>query len=249
MNAGHMSPMIRKPDGTVEEFTEDTVGVPIGVVEDYPCDAVTRALNPGETSHRPRSHAPGTSGRIFDGLADFPEDGRARGSTRSSVLPGACGRDLARSQRPSPTRIDDDLQPAWRARWPCRLSTGPRCCWRRTATLIPVPRRRPAHAGAGGTYRGPARRAAGGRCEGELPGPAFRRIWAARPRRQTLCAAEAARMRRDADRMKEELRHLNTMARLDFKISNDLRVTWLGRLLRKYSLDERCSSTTCCGAR
>jgi lipopolysaccharide/colanic/teichoic acid biosynthesis glycosyltransferase len=45
-------------------------------------------------------------------------------------------------------------------------------------------------------------------------------------------------MTRDADRMKEALRHLNTMAWPDFKIADDPRVTRLGRVLRKYSLDE-----------
>lgn len=34
-NAGHMSPMIRKIDGTVEEFDDSVVGVPLGVIEDF----------------------------------------------------------------------------------------------------------------------------------------------------------------------------------------------------------------------
>lgn len=48
VNAGHMSPMIRKPDGSIEEFSEDIVGLPIGVMEDYPYDFVERDINPGE---------------------------------------------------------------------------------------------------------------------------------------------------------------------------------------------------------
>jgi sigma-B regulation protein RsbU (phosphoserine phosphatase) len=49
-NAGHMSPLLRKPDGTVEEvIEEDLCGPPIGVVEEYPYDVVKRVLNPGET--------------------------------------------------------------------------------------------------------------------------------------------------------------------------------------------------------
>ncbi|MEQ8791278.1 MAG: SpoIIE family protein phosphatase [Pirellulaceae bacterium] len=49
-NAGHMSPMLRHPDGTVEELVEeDLCGPPIGVVEEYPYDVVKRVLNPGET--------------------------------------------------------------------------------------------------------------------------------------------------------------------------------------------------------
>lgn len=48
VNGGHMSPMIRLPDGTVEEFDEETVGLPIGVVEGYPFETVTRKIGPGE---------------------------------------------------------------------------------------------------------------------------------------------------------------------------------------------------------
>lgn len=49
VNAGHMSPIIRKPDGSIEEFDEDTIGVPIGVVPDFPFDVVKRTLNPRES--------------------------------------------------------------------------------------------------------------------------------------------------------------------------------------------------------
>ncbi len=48
VNAGHMSPMIRRPDGAVEEFDEETVGLPIGVVEGYPFEVVSRRIEPGE---------------------------------------------------------------------------------------------------------------------------------------------------------------------------------------------------------
>lgn len=49
VNAGHMSPLIRRADGGVEEFGEETIGVPLGVVEDYPYEVADRALAPGET--------------------------------------------------------------------------------------------------------------------------------------------------------------------------------------------------------
>jgi len=49
VNAGHMSPMIRKPDGSIEEFPEESVGVPIGVIEGFPFEAVERPLGAGET--------------------------------------------------------------------------------------------------------------------------------------------------------------------------------------------------------
>lgn len=47
--AGHMPIMIRKTDGSIVEFGEEVVGVPIGVMEDYPYDVVTRTIEPGET--------------------------------------------------------------------------------------------------------------------------------------------------------------------------------------------------------
>jgi len=46
--AGHMSPIIRKADGEFEEFDEESVGLPIGVLEDYPFDVLSRRLDPGE---------------------------------------------------------------------------------------------------------------------------------------------------------------------------------------------------------
>lgn len=49
VNAGHMAPMIRKADGTIEEVGEESVGVPIGVIEGFPFEAVERTINPGET--------------------------------------------------------------------------------------------------------------------------------------------------------------------------------------------------------
>ena len=47
--AGHMPIMIRKTDGTIEEFGEEAVGVPIGVIDDFSYDVLTRTIVPGET--------------------------------------------------------------------------------------------------------------------------------------------------------------------------------------------------------
>ncbi|WP_437192287.1 SpoIIE family protein phosphatase [Planctomicrobium sp. SH527] len=49
VNAGHMLPMIRKPDGSIEEVGEESVGVPIGVIEGFPFDAIECSIGPGET--------------------------------------------------------------------------------------------------------------------------------------------------------------------------------------------------------
>lgn len=48
-NAGHMPIMIRKTDGTIEEFGEEAVGVPIGVIDEFPYDVLTRTVEKGET--------------------------------------------------------------------------------------------------------------------------------------------------------------------------------------------------------
>jgi len=48
VNAGHMSPMILKPDGSIDEFPEESIGVPIGVIEGFPFEVVERELGPGE---------------------------------------------------------------------------------------------------------------------------------------------------------------------------------------------------------
>ncbi|MHC4877630.1 MAG: SpoIIE family protein phosphatase [Planctomycetota bacterium] len=48
VNAGHMSPMIYKPDGSIDEFPEDSIGLPIGVMEGFPYDLEKRVIEPGE---------------------------------------------------------------------------------------------------------------------------------------------------------------------------------------------------------
>lgn len=48
-NAGHMPIMIRKTDGSIIEFGEEAVGVPIGVIDEFPYDVLTRTIEKGET--------------------------------------------------------------------------------------------------------------------------------------------------------------------------------------------------------
>lgn len=47
-NAGHMSPLIRKPDGSVEEFDDSTIGIPVGIMDGYPYEVVERDIEAGE---------------------------------------------------------------------------------------------------------------------------------------------------------------------------------------------------------
>jgi lipopolysaccharide/colanic/teichoic acid biosynthesis glycosyltransferase len=72
----------------------------------------------------------------------------------------------------------------------------------------------------------------------DSPGPAFVRITRLGRDGRPFGLLKLRSMSRDAEAMKEALRHLNTMAWPDFKIADDPRVTRLGRVLRKSSLDE-----------
>ena len=47
-NAGHMSPLIRKPGGDVEEFDDSTIGIPVGIMDGYPYEVNQRQIQPGE---------------------------------------------------------------------------------------------------------------------------------------------------------------------------------------------------------
>lgn len=47
--AGHMPIMIRKTDGSIIEFGDEIVGIPIGVMDGFPYDVTTRVIEPGET--------------------------------------------------------------------------------------------------------------------------------------------------------------------------------------------------------
>jgi len=47
-NAGHMPPVIRRASGTIERFDEELSGPPICVMDDYPYEAQTCKLGPGD---------------------------------------------------------------------------------------------------------------------------------------------------------------------------------------------------------
>ncbi|QDT17521.1 SpoIIE family protein phosphatase [Alienimonas californiensis] len=50
VNGGHMSPLFRSADGGFFEFDDETVGLPVGVVDGYPFETVSRTMQPGETA-------------------------------------------------------------------------------------------------------------------------------------------------------------------------------------------------------
>ena len=72
----------------------------------------------------------------------------------------------------------------------------------------------------------------------DSPGPAFVRIKRLGRDGRPFDLFKLRSMTRDAESMKETLKHMNTMAWPDFKIAEDPRVTRVGRILRRYSLDE-----------
>ena len=47
-NAGHMSPLIRKANGEVEEFNQETIGIPVGIMDGYPYEVVERDIAVGD---------------------------------------------------------------------------------------------------------------------------------------------------------------------------------------------------------
>ncbi len=72
----------------------------------------------------------------------------------------------------------------------------------------------------------------------DSPGPIFYSAWrVGRKGRKFLCH-KFRTMCADADARKDELRHLNEREGATFKIANDPRITRLGRILRKFSIDE-----------
>lgn len=50
VNAGHMPPIIRRNDGTVETVATKESGVPIGILNDYEYESFTTSLNPGDVA-------------------------------------------------------------------------------------------------------------------------------------------------------------------------------------------------------
>ena len=49
VNAGHMAPIWKRSDGTIEEPGDEAAGVPIGVVDDWTYESATIVLNKGDS--------------------------------------------------------------------------------------------------------------------------------------------------------------------------------------------------------
>ena len=48
-NAGHMTPLIRRPSGKVDDIEDSTIGIPVGIMSEYPYEVVSRPMEPGDT--------------------------------------------------------------------------------------------------------------------------------------------------------------------------------------------------------
>lgn len=48
VNAGHMSPVIKKLDGSIEEISDAVIGIPVGIMSGYPYEVVQRQIDPGD---------------------------------------------------------------------------------------------------------------------------------------------------------------------------------------------------------
>lgn len=70
------------------------------------------------------------------------------------------------------------------------------------------------------------------------PGPIFYRAQRIGRKGRTFCCYKFRTMVENADLLKAQFEHMNERDSVLFKISNDPRITAIGRLLRKYSLDE-----------
>ena len=49
VNAGHMIPIHRRNDGSIEEIGEDNAGIPLGIMNDYDYEQFVMTLSPGES--------------------------------------------------------------------------------------------------------------------------------------------------------------------------------------------------------
>lgn len=79
-NAGHYAPLIRKTNGELELFGSETVGIPLGIMDDYAYEVVEREIAPGElfllrTDGVDEAMAPDNSLYSTEKVLDFMKNG------------------------------------------------------------------------------------------------------------------------------------------------------------------------------
>jgi lipopolysaccharide/colanic/teichoic acid biosynthesis glycosyltransferase len=185
-----------------------------------------------------RSFSPGDAG-VLVGTATFPHDGPTFAGVRAVALgrerpwPAEARSGGDRGQRftgdEPDLRLPDPAEPDQR---PATLletrAAGPRL--RRLADLVVLALSAPVTV--------PVIALLGLIVKLDSPGPAFISIERVGRDGRPFRVWKLRSMTNDADRMKEELRHLNILPWPDFKLVHDPRITRAGRWLRKYSLDE-----------
>jgi exopolysaccharide biosynthesis polyprenyl glycosylphosphotransferase len=72
----------------------------------------------------------------------------------------------------------------------------------------------------------------------DSPGPVIYTAWRVGRKGRRFRCFKFRTMVADADQKKDDLRHMNQRNGATFKIANDPRITRLGRVLRRYSMDE-----------
>ncbi len=176
-------------------------------------------------------------GNLLLGTATFPDDGQTFGllkeTARSREGPWPPGDDTGPSTRPRERRgPEPDGRAAVGADQPAVLfeARPPGALLRRAADLIALALMAPVVV--------PVISVLAIAVKLDSPGPAFVRIKRLGRDGQPFDLFKLRSMTRDAEHLKETLKHMNTLAWPDFKIAEDPRVTRVGRLLRKYSLDE-----------
>ena len=114
VNGGHMSPLFRGADGAFFEFDDDTIGVPVGVIEDYPYEAVSHDLKPGEMAliiTDGVDEAMNPAGELFtQGAGQAVPENRPRRRRRTRPGPAEGGSPARRRPRAERRHHDHDVR-------------------------------------------------------------------------------------------------------------------------------------------
>lgn len=91
VNAGHYAPLIRRANGELESFGADSVGIPVGIMEDFQYDVVERAIEPGDlfllrTDGVDEAMAPDNSLYTTERVVEFVRHGAADAEALGKAL-------------------------------------------------------------------------------------------------------------------------------------------------------------------